>query len=57
MDQQVCILVNGQPRRGRTEALHDIIRSVRVESCENDLSRNVVSEEEKGILRLCMLYR
>jgi hypothetical protein len=34
------------------EAFHDIIRSVNVESCGNELSRNVVSEKEKGMLRL-----
>jgi hypothetical protein len=39
------------------DALHDNMRSVRVESCGNELGRNVVSEEEKGILSLCMLYR
>jgi hypothetical protein len=50
---KVCIPVNEQPVR----AGHDIIRSVKVESCGNELSRNVVSEEEKGMLRLCMLCR
>ena len=30
-------------------ALHDNMRSVRAESCGNELGRNVVSEEEKGI--------
>jgi hypothetical protein len=56
MDQQVCIPVNEQPVGARWKLFHDIIRSVRVESCGNELSRNVISEE-KGMLRLCMLRR